>query len=57
MWTKSEISSLLTSAISSEGSQTIADLFCYHYGVKDGGNVDPHQVSIGGCYVLVGFTE
>ncbi len=47
MWTKQEISSLLTKTITSESNQTLSDLFCYHYGVGADGNVDPYQV----CYM------
>jgi len=54
VWTKREISSLLIASISPEGKQqTMGDLFCYHYGVKEDGNVKPYQVSF--HYMYSGF--
>ena len=44
VWTKKDISSLLTEKISPDNEKTMSDLFCYHYGVEERGNVEPHQV-------------
>ena len=49
VWAESEISSLLSSPLPSpisSPSHTLADLISYHYGVKSGGNVPSHKVTI-----------
>ena len=44
VWTQQEIRPLLTEVIKKKNNVTSADVFCYHYGVKEDGNVLPKQV-------------
>lgn len=43
VWTYDRVQELLNRPTSSKPEVNLADVFCYHYGVKPGGNVDPHQ--------------
>ena len=44
VWKDAEIRSILSEKLVSDSSKTLADLFCFHYGVKASGNVSPSQV-------------
>ena len=48
MWTKEDITKVLSDPLPNDSSKTSADLFSHHYDVQDEGNVKPHQVC-GGC--------
>ncbi|XP_039290860.1 spermatogenesis-associated protein 20 isoform X3 [Nilaparvata lugens] len=43
VWTHDEISQLLSAPLAAKPQTILADLFCHHYHVKKGGNVDPDQ--------------
>lgn len=45
VWTYERVQELLNQPVASKAEVNLADVFCYHYGVKSGGNVDPHQVA------------
>ena len=51
VWTKQEVTSLLCQPIEGKDGVTAADVFCYHYDVRDGGNVDPMQVVVSEHYL------
>ena len=45
VWTSEEIKTLLSEVVpSGPANVTLADLFSYHYGVEEHGNVDPSKV-------------
>ena len=44
VWKDAEIWSILSEKLVSDSSKTLADLFCFHYGVKASGNVSPSQL-------------
>ena len=44
VWTKQEILDVLSDMEGPEGVN-IGELFCHHYDVQEGGNVDPYKVS------------
>ncbi|XP_063846156.1 spermatogenesis-associated protein 20-like isoform X2 [Scylla paramamosain] len=43
VWTWDEVNSLLGSPVNDSHTTTLAEVFCHHYSVVDGGNVDPYQ--------------
>ncbi|XP_034187865.1 spermatogenesis-associated protein 20 isoform X1 [Osmia lignaria lignaria] len=43
VWTAKEIKSLLDKEISDEKHIKLSDVFCYHFNVKESGNVKPYQ--------------
>ncbi|XP_050390968.1 spermatogenesis-associated protein 20 [Patella vulgata] len=43
VWTKEELTSLLTEKVVGKDHTTFADIFCWHYHVMEDGNVDPYQ--------------
>lgn len=53
VWTWDEVTSLLGMPVKEGYTTTLADVFCHHYSVAEGGNVDPYQASgrimSGGC--------
>ena len=48
VWTKEDITKVLSDHLPNDSSKTLADLFSHHYDVQEDGNVKPYQV-IGGC--------
>ena len=46
MWTWDEITSLLGAPVKEDVTYTLAEVFCHHYSVVEGGNVDPYQVGV-----------
>lgn len=47
VWTKEEITSIVSDPLPNDSSKTLADLFSFHYDIQKEGNVNPYQVS--GC--------
>ncbi|CAG2215539.1 Spermatogenesis-associated protein 20,Uncharacterized protein B0495.5 [Mytilus edulis] len=43
VWTYEEIQSLLTEPVEDKPDTKMADIFCFHYDIKEDGNVDPMQ--------------
>ncbi|KAL5018576.1 hypothetical protein ScPMuIL_004298 [Solemya velum] len=43
VWTYGEVQQLLTDKIEGHSGTKLADIFCHHFSVMDGGNVDPYQ--------------
>lgn len=44
VWSQEEIASTLQGAVpGGDAEETLAQLFCHHYGVEEGGNVQPYQ--------------
>jgi uncharacterized protein YyaL (SSP411 family) len=44
VWTHEEIQKALNQKVSGQDNLTFADIFCEHFGVASGGNVNPAQV-------------
>lgn len=44
VWTCEELHKLLAEGVQGKQDLTMADVFCYHYDVKEDGNVNPYQV-------------
>ena len=47
VWTKEEITNILSDPLQTDSTKTLADLFSFHYDVQEDGNVNPYQVC--GC--------
>ncbi|KAG0724241.1 Spermatogenesis-associated protein 20 [Chionoecetes opilio] len=43
VWTWDEVTRLLGSPVKEGHTSTLAEVFCHHYSVVEGGNVDPYQ--------------
>lgn len=45
VWKHEEITQLLSGPVTPGHQSTLAEVFCHHYSVAEGGNVNPYQVS------------